>query len=304
MGEEETILQKRIDSGKPVLIAEISPPADGDPAPLRAVARRFAGRVHALGVCDNRQGVCMSALAAASLLRCEGVEPILQITTRDRNRIALVSDCLGAQALGIRNLLSTSGTHPSLGRFRCARGVFDIDPIQLLQTIDGLRTDGSLVGQSGFEHVGPFCLGAAADPCADPLEMQVSRLAKKVSAGARFLITQPVFDLERFDLWFKEVSRRGIHEQAAVLVGIEPLTDAASAGARAAERPSPMIPDALLEQITSQDGKHAQRAAGIQIARQCIERLSAMSGLRGFAIREDGSGAAEEVIEKSGLGTD
>ena len=285
MAEEETVLQERIDSGKPILIVEIPPPAGGDPAPVRAVARRFAGRVHALGVYDNREGVCMSALAAASLVASEGVEPVLHVTTRDRNRIALVSDCLGAQALGIRNLLSTSGTHPSLGRFRAARGVFDVDPIHLIETIGGLRTDGSIVGQSGFEGAGPFCLGAAAAPYADPVEMQMLRLVKKVSAGARFLITQPVYDLERFGVWFKEVTRRGIHEKAAVVVGIRPLTDAGRARSQAEARPSPMIPDALLEQVTSKPGKDAQRAAGIEIALESTERLRGVSGLQGFAIR-------------------
>src|SRR6202140_5549074 len=131
MALEKTELHKRIESGKPVLVAEMSPPRGGDPAPVRAAARQFAGKVHALGVSDNRDGVGMSATAPAALILAEGVEPILHMTTRDRNRIALVSDCLGAQAMGVRNLLCTSGTHQTLGPCRKAKNVFDIDSIQL-----------------------------------------------------------------------------------------------------------------------------------------------------------------------------
>ena len=124
-----------------------------------------------MGVSDNRDRVAMSALAAASLLKAEGLEPILHVTTRDRNRIALVSEALGAQALGIRNLLCTSGTHQTLGSFRAARNVYDIDAVQLLQTYAHLASDGGLVGESGLEGAGPFCLGAVASPDADPFDL-------------------------------------------------------------------------------------------------------------------------------------
>ena len=147
MSKQATGLQERIASGKAILLAEISPPRGADPAPVRAAAKRYAGKVHALGVSDNRDRVAMSALAAASLVAAEGVEPILHVTTRDRNRIALVSEALGAQALGIRNLLCTSGTHQTLGRFRAARNVFDIDSVQLLQTYAGLASDGAAGGR-------------------------------------------------------------------------------------------------------------------------------------------------------------
>ena len=169
MSTQATGLQERIASGKTILLAEIPPPQGADPAPLRAAAKRYAGKVHAVGVSDNRDRVAMSALAAASLLTAEGVEPILHVTTRDRNRIALVSEALGAQALGIRNLLCTSGTHQTLGSFRAARNVYDIDSVQLLQTYANLASDCRLLGESGMEGAGPFCLGAVASPDADPL---------------------------------------------------------------------------------------------------------------------------------------
>jgi len=239
----------------------------------------------------------MSALAAAAIVAAAGVEPILHMITRDRNRIALVADCLGAQALGVRNILCTSGTHQILGRFRAARNVFDIDSTQLLQLCAGLAGDGAIVGEERIEAAGPFCLGAVASPGADPLEMQVMRLAKKVAAGAKFVITQPVFDRERFDLWWQEVTRRGLHEKAAIVAGIQILTDAESARAYAAKPPLPMVPQVLLERLASRADESEQRAEGIEIAQETIDGLASVEGLRGFEIRSDDDSAVGEIVE-------
>jgi methylenetetrahydrofolate reductase (NADH) len=303
MEKEKTDLHKRIESGDPLLLAEISPPKGSDPEPVRDVARQYAGKVHALGICDNRDGVCMSALAAASLAAAEGVEPILHTVTRDRNRIALISDLLGSEALGVRNVLCTTGTHQTLGPSRAAKNVFDIDSIQLLRTLSDLPSGASLVGEENLNGAGPFCLGGVASPYADPLEMQMIRLSKKVSAGARFLVTEPVFDIDRFDTWWKEVTARGIHEKVAIVAGIRPLASAEDAKAYAVKRPLPTIPQAVLERVTSKTDVDNQRKAGIEIALETIEQLAGMSGLRGFSIQADGSAEAVlEIIEKSGRG--
>ena len=303
MTTNKTGLHQRIEAGKPLLLAEVSPPSGADPAPLRATAKAYLGKVHALSISDNRHGVSMSGLAAASLVAAEGVEPVLHMTTRDRNRIALASDCLGAQAIGVRNLLCTTGTHQTLGRCGKARNVFDVDSIQLLQFYGGMSKDGSLVGEERLEGTGPVCLGATASPYADPQELQVMRLVKVVAAGAHFVITQPVFDLDRFESWWSEVTRRGLHEKVAILAGIQPLTDADMAKAEAGRRPRPMIPDAVLERLAAQSDKKAQRALGIEIAVETMRRLSSLKGLRGFEVRGDGDAEiALEVIHKSGLG--
>jgi methylenetetrahydrofolate reductase (NADPH) len=245
----------------------------------------------------------MSALAAASLILSEGVEPIMHVTTRDRNRIALVSDCLGAQALGIRNLLCTTGTHQTLGPCGKARNVFDIDSIQLLGLYGGLADDGLLVGEERFADAGPFCLGSTASPYADPVELQVIRLAKAVAAGSKFIITQPVYDVERFEAWWVEVTRHGLHEKAAIIAGIRPLPDADFAQAYAERRPNPMIPEALLQRISAPSDKAAQRAVGLEIALETLKRLSSLKGLRGYEVRGDGdAGLALEFIDRSGLG--
>jgi methylenetetrahydrofolate reductase (NADPH) len=304
MVKQKTGLQERIESGRPILLAEVSPPKSADAAVMRGLARRYAGKVHALGVADNRDGVCMSALVAASLAATEGVEPILHVTTRDRNRIALASDCLGAQAMGIRNLLCTTGAHQTLGHCRNAKSVFDLDPVQLIGFYRALGQDASLVGEERFDTAGPLCLGATASPAGDPLEMQVIRLAKAVTAGATYVITQPVFNVERFEAWWSEVTRRGLHEKVAVIAGILPLANAESAQALAGRRPAPMIPQASLERLSAAGDKRAQRAAGIEMALGTIKLLSGLKGLRGFEIRGDADpDIALELIEKSGLGT-
>ncbi|HYW79491.1 MAG TPA: methylenetetrahydrofolate reductase [Thermoguttaceae bacterium] len=297
-------MQKRIESGGPILLAEYSPPLGGQPSVVRETAQRYAGKVHALGVSENRGRVGMSALAAASLVLAEGVEPILHVITRDRNRIALVSDYLGARALGIHNVLCTTGTHQTLGNFRAAKNVFDIDSTQLLQAYAGLAADASLVGESGINGFDPACLGAVTCSHADPAELQMMRLAKKVAAGAQFIITQPIFDVERFDAWFEQVTAGGIHEKVALLAGIQVLTDADQAKSLAESRPDPKIPEATLSRIVSAGDKAAQRTAGIEVAVETIQKLSAAKGLRGFEICGDGDDEAVlEVIEKSGLGS-
>lgn len=303
MAIEKTNFHKLIESGRQILIAELSPPKGADPAPVSAAAKSFAGKVHALGVSDNRDGVHMSAMAAASLILLEGVEPIMHVTTRDRNRIALVSDCLGAQAMGIRNILCTTGTHQTLGPCSKARNVFDIDSIQLLGMYGGLADDASLVGEERFADAGPFCLGSTASPYADPMEMQVIRLAKGVAAGSKFIITQPVFDVDRFEAWWGEVTRRGLHEKVAIIAGIRPLPDADVAQAYAGRRPSPMIPETFLQRISAPSDKAGQRAVGLEIALETVKRLSALKGVRGFEVRGDGdAGIALEFIERTGLG--
>jgi len=304
MIQQATSLQERIARGETILLAEISPPRGVDPAPVRDAARRLAGKVHALGVSDNRDRVSMAALAAASLVAAEGLEPILHVTTRDRNRVALVSEALGAQALGIRNLLCTSGTHQTLGHFGAARNVYDVDSVQLIQTYANLRSDCGLLGESGIDGAGPFCLGAVAAPYADPLEVQVSRLEKKTRAGAKFLVTQPAYDLDRFDAWWKDVTRRGIHRQVAILAGIQPLCGGLLADVQAGKRPLPRVPQATLDRLALKSDHATQRASAIQIALETIERLSRLAGLRGFCISADGDlDAVLTVIDKSGLGS-
>ena len=305
MRQEITNLQKRIESGGPIIIAEITPPQSLGGAKIRTMAKGFAGKVHALGVSDNRDGIRMSALAAASLIRAEGVEPIMHMVTRDRNRVALLSDCIGAFTLGIGNILCTSGTHQSLLPFGDAKSVFDIDATLLLKSCKELEKNAAVSGDDGSGGPAHLCLGAVASPFADPLELQLRRLDQKISAGAQFMVTHPVFDLDRFFAWWKEVTARGLQKKAAFIAGVKILTDAESAKAFAEKRPVPLVPDPIIERLASPSDKRGSRAEGIAIAFETIEKLSAADGLRGFEIVcDDDHEAAIEVLErlKSKLG--
>ncbi len=305
MAEERTSLDRRIAAGEPILVAEVAPPPTADPAPLVDAARRYAGRVHAVGVSDNRQRVGMSALVAASLVKGAGVEPILHVVTRDRNRIALISDYLGARALGIGNLLCTSGTHQTLGRATASKNVFDVDSVQLIRAFADPATGAGLVGEEALNGCGPACLGGVACPFADPLELQVMRIAKKAAAGARFLITDPVFDLDRFDRWSRAVAERGLDERVAILAGIRILRSEEEARAVAGSRPDPRVPEAVVERIAAAGGPVAQRLAGIDLAAETIRRLAETRWLAGFQLYAEGDDdAVLELIEKSGLGAD
>jgi methylenetetrahydrofolate reductase (NADPH) len=296
MQQDKTNLQKRIESGKSLVTAEIAPPRSANGDALRAVAKRFGGKVHALGVSDNKDGVTMSAVAAASILAASNVEPILHMATRDRKRVALISDFLGAGALGVRNVLCTSGTHQTLLPFRTSKNVFDIDATVFLQTLRNLQINASLVGEENIEGQALYCLGAVASPFADPVELQLPRLAQKIFVGAQFIVTPPVFDLERFKKWWHEVTNRGLHEKAAFIAGIKIFTDASAAKAFAQKRPLPMVPDALLARLASKSG--SCRAEGIKIALETIGELSALNGLRGFEIIvDDDIDASLEVLE-------
>ena len=303
MQQDKTNLQKRIESGKTLVTAEIAPPCSTDGQAVRAVAKRFSGKVHAIGVSDNKDSITMSAVAAASILAAENVEPILHMATRDRNRAALVSDFLGACALGVRNVLCTSGTHQTLLPFRAAKNVFDIDATVLIQTLHDLKKNAKIVGEKNIDGDVSYCLGAVVSPYADPMDLQLPRLAQKIFVGAQFVVTHPVFDLERFNAWWKEVTNRGLHEKAAFIAGIKIFTDAAAAKAFSEKRPLPMVPDAMLARLGLKSG--SSRGEGIKIALETIEKLSSINGLRGFQVEVDSdTDAAIEVLDtlKSKLG--
>jgi methylenetetrahydrofolate reductase (NADPH) len=287
MSNEKSVLQKRIDSGKRIILAEIAPPASADAAQVKALAKMFAGKAHGIGVSDNREGVTMSALAAAALLIAEGIEPVLHMTTRDRNRAALIADFLGAGALGIQNVLCTSGSHQTLGTFHSSKNVYDIDATILLQTLKNLGKDASIVGEEKLNGSVAMCLGAVASPCADPLELQLPRLSQKIFVGAQFIVTQPVFDMERFTIWWNEVKNRDLHRKAAFIAGIKILIDPKSAGEYAAKRPLPMVTEAMLKRLGAVSGAEKCRKEGIAIALETINKLSAFEGIRGFEITCD-----------------
>ncbi len=296
------LLRNKAAAGKKFLIAEIQAPQNGDGAGLRALFGRYRGKVSAVGLSDNRGKVGVSALAAASLALQEGVEPVMHIVTRDRNRIALVSDALGARALGIENLLVTSGEHQTLGSFGKAKRVYDVDSIQFLDSLNRLSTDAGLVGEQAIDP-GSLFLGTTADPDAEPAELQMMRLKKKIAAGARFIVTAPVFDPARFRDWLDRADGNLDGKKAALIVGIRVLLGAEDAEALASKRPRVNLPEETIARLKGAKGAAARRAEGVTIALETIAALKADKRIAGFEISAEGDhDAVLEVAEKCGLG--
>jgi methylenetetrahydrofolate reductase (NADPH) len=295
-------LRDKAASGKKFLIAEVPSLQNGDAAGLRALFRRYRGKVCAVGVSDNRGAVGVSALAAASLALQEGVEPVMHLVTRDRNRIALVSDVLGARSLGIENLLVTSGEHQTLGAFGKAKRVYDVDSIQFLDSLTRLSSDAGLVGEKALDP-GPLFLGAVADPEAEPAELQMMRLQKKIAAGARFIVTAPVFDPTRCREWLTKANGKLDGKSVALVVGIRILKSAAEAEALVKQRPRLTLPEETLARLKGRKGANAQRAEGIKIALETITALKDDKRIAAFELSSGGDhDAVLEVAEKCGLG--
>jgi len=298
----ESRLKQVLDQGVFAVTAECGPPKGADPAAILKKADLLKGKVDAVNVTDNQTAIVrMSSLAACALLERSGLDPILQMVVRDRNRIALQSDILGASALGIRTVLCLSGDHQRFGNQPGCVGVFDLDSIQFLQVVKGMRDDGVILDGEPLSKAPDMFIGAAANPFADPLGFRVTRLAKKIRAGADFIQTQCIYNLDRFETWLSMAVDRGLTEQAAILGGLTPLKSAGMARYMK-ERVSGMdIPDAVIERLAGVP-KERQREEGIRICVETIERLKELHGVRGVHIMAiEWEAAVGEIAERAGL---
>jgi methylenetetrahydrofolate reductase (NADPH) len=296
----ESKLEKLLSEGRFVVTAEIGPPKHASAEGIRHHAELLKDYVDAVNITDNQTAVVrLSSIAAAVHCLQKGVEPIVQMTVRDRNRIALQSDLLGAYSLGVRNVLCLSGDHQSFGNHPTARNVFDIDSVQLIATVKMMRDEKKfLCGEEIKEHEPRFFIGAVANPFADPFEFRVLRLEKKINAGAQFIQTQCIFDLDRFDRWMAMVRERGLHQRAAILAGVTPLKSAGAARYMQTV-PGMVVPDAIVERMKkAADAK----AEGVEICVEQIRRLRSIEGVAGVHIMavmwEE---IVPTIVEKAGL---
>ncbi len=242
----------------------------------------------AVNAADNHYGVSMSSLAASAALRQAGIEPVFQIVTRDRNRIALQSDLLGAAYLGIRNVLCLSGFHQTLIGCGESANVFDIDSIQLMDIVrrmnGGHLSDGTKI-QGDFAML----IGAAANPDLKPLELNIIRLGKKIAAGADFIQTQAVFDVDNFKAWLKAVGDAGLAGKTAILAGVLPLKSAAQAVELTSTHTDFIIPETIINRLTAAGDAGAQEKEGVSIAAETINKLKGLPGLKGVHILSGGN---------------
>jgi methylenetetrahydrofolate reductase (NADPH) len=272
-------LKEKVESNRFIVCGEIGPPQSCDGDVVRNKARHFKGYVDAVNITDNQKAVArLSSIASAKILLDEGVEPIMQMTCRDRNRLAIQSDLLGAAALGIRNVLCLTGDHQKFGDHPEARGVFDLDSIQLIATVSGLNRGFMLSGYE-MKKAPEFLIGAAANPFADPFEMRIIRLLKKVQAGARFIQTQPVFDLELFSRWMERVVEMGLHEKTAILAGVLPVKSAKTLLWMKDEVPGIKINDRYIQRMREARDPEAE---GVAMAVEIVQSLRDIKGIRGI----------------------
>jgi len=272
-------LREKIESGQFVVCGEIGPPQSCDGDVLRDKSRHFKGYVDAVNITDNQTAIVrLSSIASAKILLDEGVEPIVQMTCRDRNRLAIQSDLLGAAALGIRNVLCLTGDHQKFGDDPEAKGVFDLDSIQLIAAVSTMNS-GFLLSGCEMKKAPGFFIGAAANPFAEPFEMRLIRLHKKVKAGAHFIQTQPVFDLGLFTRWMERVVDMGLHEKTAILAGVMPVKSAKALDWMREKVPGMRI---HAEYVRRMNSARDPESEGIAMALEMIRSLKDMKGVRGI----------------------
>ena len=290
--EAGTRLADALRSGRLALTAEYVPPPGADGEVIRKQVASFPPALDAVVVADNHKEISASALACSSILAAEGMEPILTISTRDRNRIALQSDVLGAAMLGIVNVICLSGDHQSLSVCPEAAGAFDIDSIQLIQALTTMRDEGVLLSGKPLQSRPSLFVGAAAHPYLRPLELAFIALRKKVEAGAQFLLTQPVFDVEGFAEWMSAVRSAGLHERTHIIAGVRPLVSAEQAE-------SLRIPDDVTARLRESSDPARE---GIRICADIAAQVKAVEGVRGIHFLSGGSDeAVADVIQQAGL---
>lgn len=293
-------LSRVLASGRFAVMAEITTPKGADFAGFQKRAEILRGVADAINVTDNQAAAVhtSSQACAAELVRL-GLEPVFQMTCRDRNRIALQSDFLGAVALGARNVLCLTGDHTRFGDEQQARGVFDLDSVQLIQALNNLMEKGRFIGGGKLEGSVEAFLGGAAGPFADPMGAQVRKLRKKVQAGARFIQTQSVFDLARFDQWMAAVRADGLHKQTKILAGIVPVRSVKAARYMRDQVPGIRIPDAVMARFE----KAADvKEEGVRFAVEAIEAVRKIEGVAGVHIMAIGwDEIVPEVVRRAGL---
>ncbi|MBS3732622.1 MAG: methylenetetrahydrofolate reductase [Desulfobacterales bacterium] len=298
----ESRLEKVLASGALAVTSECGPPRGAVPGKVKEKAELLRGYVDAVNVTDNQTAmVRMSSWAASILLKQIGIDPVYQMVTRDRNRLAMQADIIGAYSHGVNTMLCLSGDHPHFGDHPMAANVYDLDSVQLIQAVVKMRDEGKFQGGKDIDHPPKMFVGAAANPFADPFELRVMRLAKKVRAGVDFIQTQCIYNLDKFARWMDGVCERGLHEKVHILAGITPMKSAGMARYMKNRVPGMDVPDAVVKRMEGVP-KEKQPEEGIKIAVESIERLKEMEGVHGFHIMAiEWEEKVPEIVEKSGL---
>jgi methylenetetrahydrofolate reductase (NADPH) len=297
-------LEKALRGDGFVVTAEIAPPRGSSPNAIREKVDFLRGHVVAANLTDNASASArMSSLASSKICLDAGIEPVMQLQARDRNRLVLEADAIGASGLGISNILCLTGDHHGLGPAPVAKpDQFDLDSIQLLWMLRRLRDEGRCLDGRELENPPRLFLGAAASPYGAIPKYEAIRAEKKVNAGAQFIQTQPVFDHNRFLEWLEALDKRSVLDKAHVLAGVVPLKSAKAAVFMSREVPGVVIPEGLVTRMTEAGDKQAQQEEGVQIALEVLARLRATPGIRGVHIMAiHWESIVPRLIEEAGI---
>jgi 5,10-methylenetetrahydrofolate reductase len=295
-----TNLEKILESGSFAVTAEAGPPKGTSPAVVQRKGDLLRYCCDAVNVTDNQTAVVrMSSIGGCVLLKQQRIEPVMQMVCRDRNRIAIQSDVLTAVALGINNILCISGDHQSFGNHPSAKGVFDIDSIQLIQSLKKMRDEKKFINDEDIAGEVPLFIGAAANPFADPFDFRVTRLFKKIEAGADFIQTQAVYNVPKFVKWMEMVTDRGLDRKTHILAGVIPIRSAGMARYMKEYVAGVEVPDDLL--VRMQKAENAKEE-GVKIILDIIEQLKEIEGVHGIHIMAVGwEDIVPEIAERAGL---
>jgi methylenetetrahydrofolate reductase (NADPH) len=282
---DKSNLQKVFESGKFAVTGEIGPPRGADPAHMLKLCKELKGSADAFNLTDNQTAIVrLSSIGSAVIIMKEGLEPIIQMTCRDRNRIALQSDLLGASAIGVRNVLCLTGDHQIFGNEKSAKGVFDLDSVSLLSAFKNLRDAKRQLSGEEVEAAPEVFLGAAENPFATPYEFRALRLAKKANAGAQFIQTQAIFDMDWFERWMAEVRKLGLHERLYIEGGVIPCKSLGAARYMKNKVPGMKVPDYIISRLKKAKDEGREKEEGIQICVEMIDRLQHIEGVAGVHI--------------------
>ncbi len=295
-------LEKVLEKGEFAVTSECGPPRGADAEVIRRKGELLKGVVDAVNVTDNQTSVVrMSSAASCFILKGMGLDPVLQMVTRDRNRIAIQSDILGAAAVGVNNILCLSGDHQVFGDHPKAKNVYDMDSIQLIHSVKTMRDEGKFIEGEEIKPPPKLFIGAACNPFADPFEIRVPRLAKKVNAGVDFIQTQCIYNLEKFEEWMKGVRDRGLHEKVYILAGVTPMKSVGMAKYMKNMVPGMDVPDEIIERLKGVD-KEKRAEEGIKICIETIQRLKEIEGVSGVHIMAiEWEEKVPEIVKGAGL---
>jgi len=298
----ESRLEKILAAGHLAVTSECGPPRGTNFDEVVKKSKYLEGIVDAVNVTDNQTAmVRMSSLAASIIIKQQGLNPLFQVTCRDRNRLAMQADILGAYAFGIDTMLCLSGDHTKFGDHAMAMNVHDIDSIQMIQMVKDMRDKGLFQGGADIKGPPKMFIGAAANPFADPFELRVMRLAKKIAAGADFIQTQCIFNVDKFEKWMEGVREKGLHKKCYILAGVTPCKSLGAARYMANRVPGMDVPQEIVDRMASVP-KEKQAEEGVTICVETIERLKKIEGVAGFHIMAiEWEEKVEEICERAGL---